>query len=119
MALIKCSECGTDISDKAVSCPKCGCPLHKTEENQEPGKGKKRGKTFLISGGILFFVSMVIGLAGVSTQVGLNAKRLSRGLSGAETLEWMFLRYVPDFFLLVSIILVIIGIVLLVTARKK
>lgn len=29
MALIKCSECGHDISDKAVSCPKCGCPTNK------------------------------------------------------------------------------------------
>jgi len=27
MALIKCDECGRDISDKAVSCPGCGCPV--------------------------------------------------------------------------------------------
>lgn len=26
MALIKCPECGNDISDKADICPKCGCP---------------------------------------------------------------------------------------------
>lgn len=26
MALIKCPECGKDFSDKAVSCPNCGCP---------------------------------------------------------------------------------------------
>ena len=26
MALIKCSECGHMISDKAIKCPKCGCP---------------------------------------------------------------------------------------------
>jgi hypothetical protein len=26
MALVKCVECGADISDKAISCPKCGCP---------------------------------------------------------------------------------------------
>lgn len=26
MALIKCTECGHMISDKAVKCPKCGCP---------------------------------------------------------------------------------------------
>lgn len=26
MALIKCPECGRDVSDKAVSCPNCGCP---------------------------------------------------------------------------------------------
>lgn len=28
MALIKCQECGKEISDKAVSCPNCGCPLN-------------------------------------------------------------------------------------------
>lgn len=29
MALIKCSECGHMISDKASRCPKCGCPTNK------------------------------------------------------------------------------------------
>ena len=27
MALIKCPECGKEVSDKAQSCPNCGCPL--------------------------------------------------------------------------------------------
>ena len=27
MALIKCSECGHDVSDKAPACPYCGCPM--------------------------------------------------------------------------------------------
>jgi hypothetical protein len=27
MPLIKCSECGRDISDKAAACPGCGAPL--------------------------------------------------------------------------------------------
>lgn len=26
MALIKCEECGHEISDKATFCPNCGCP---------------------------------------------------------------------------------------------
>lgn len=29
MALINCPECGHRISDKAVSCPSCGCPVSK------------------------------------------------------------------------------------------
>ena len=28
MALIKCPECGKDVSDKAVRCPHCGMPLN-------------------------------------------------------------------------------------------
>ena len=36
MALIKCSECGHMISDKATKCPKCGCPTkEKTVLHQE------------------------------------------------------------------------------------
>lgn len=27
MALINCPECGKEISDKAASCPNCGCPM--------------------------------------------------------------------------------------------
>lgn len=27
MALIKCSECGREVSDKATTCPHCGCPI--------------------------------------------------------------------------------------------
>ena len=27
MALIKCPECGKEVSDKAQSCINCGCPL--------------------------------------------------------------------------------------------
>lgn len=32
MALIKCLECGHEVSDKAVSCPKCGCPILRTKQ---------------------------------------------------------------------------------------
>ncbi|WP_337935029.1 zinc ribbon domain-containing protein [Jutongia sp.] len=27
MALIKCSECGKEVSDRATTCPHCGCPM--------------------------------------------------------------------------------------------
>ena len=27
MALIKCSECGKEVSDKAKACPNCGNPI--------------------------------------------------------------------------------------------
>ena len=31
MALINCSECGKEISDKASNCPNCGCPVEKMD----------------------------------------------------------------------------------------
>jgi hypothetical protein len=30
MALIKCKECGLEVSNKAKNCPKCGAPIPKT-----------------------------------------------------------------------------------------
>lgn len=37
MALIICPECGKEISDKAISCPHCGCPASEfyCEESKE------------------------------------------------------------------------------------
>ena len=44
MALIKCSECGADISEKATVCPKCGCPIDITKRiilDEKKNKVKK------------------------------------------------------------------------------
>ncbi len=30
MPMIKCPECGKEISDKAAACPNCGCPIKKS-----------------------------------------------------------------------------------------
>ena len=32
MALMKCPECGKEISDKATSCPSCGCPISQVNQ---------------------------------------------------------------------------------------
>ena len=37
MALIKCKECGREISDKATTCPHCGCPVEKEIKCEECG----------------------------------------------------------------------------------
>ena len=33
--IIKCPECGKDISDKALSCPHCGCPINSSVKKDE------------------------------------------------------------------------------------
>ena len=38
MGLIKCPECGNEISDKAQSCPKCGYPLSEQKKDMIEGK---------------------------------------------------------------------------------
>lgn len=66
MALIKCTECGKEISDKATTCPNCGAPI--SSENatsepvmspipEEPKKPKKEKK----KGGCLGTVLKIIG----------------------------------------------------------
>lgn len=35
MALIKCPECSKEVSDRASSCPNCGCPVTKNELDNE------------------------------------------------------------------------------------
>lgn len=40
MALIRCPECGREISDKASACPGCGCPVKEfgQEEQQKAAR---------------------------------------------------------------------------------
>lgn len=59
MALIKCPECGKEISDKAVSCPNCGCPLKETIIETEQSKINTRRKNhgeLIVFLGILAFI---------------------------------------------------------------
>ena len=70
MALIKCSECRAEISDKAAACPKCGNPIGLTATRAEPTyvppptEEKKSGGWFkwvLIVPAVLFGMVMCIG----------------------------------------------------------
>ena len=36
MALIKCPECGKEISDQAANCPNCGFPVNKSDSQSVP-----------------------------------------------------------------------------------
>lgn len=67
MALIKCAECGKEMSDKAACCPHCGCPITSMEtENievpavatQSADKPVKKRKTWRI---IPVVVAILIG----------------------------------------------------------
>ena len=61
MALIKCPECGKEISDEATSCPNCGHPMRKMEASAPPlNQPKKKKHGCLIA--VLVFV--VIAFAG-------------------------------------------------------
>lgn len=57
MALIECNECGTQVSDKASKCPKCGNPMKPSSS--------ERAKTFFKSKLFIGIICSLIGLAGI------------------------------------------------------
>lgn len=65
MALIKCNECGNQMSDRATECPHCGCPIdicrgtEKPSDNFPSPKPKKRGRYAII--GLLTIIVLTIG----------------------------------------------------------
>lgn len=69
MALIKCPECGKEISDKATACPNCGCPVIPSKRNESintdfatPKKDKKKGGCLKP---ILIFFVICIGISAI------------------------------------------------------
>lgn len=120
MSLIMCPECGNEVSDKAASCPKCGYLINKvTEEERESVRVKRKSRSFLTFGGILFIVSMIFGIGTSNEELMLRTRKLTSGLYGSEKIKWLILRYVPDLILWISIILVIIGVIYFISAKKR
>jgi hypothetical protein len=75
VALIKCAECGTEVSTKAEHCPKCGAP----RAHSAPVKPKSyTGRAVLITAGVvLLFVGFHLSSYFRSTrppEVPLNAR---------------------------------------------
>lgn len=98
MALIKCPECGSEISDKATECPncgyilekkpiakvceecgaelengakicpQCGCPVPESEEEKQQKKRKKILVTVAAFVGIILVVAIIISVGIISKQ---------------------------------------------------
>lgn len=54
MALVKCQECGKEISDKAPVCPQCGAPVDEGAVSPKKAQSLKGGGTLLIILSIIF-----------------------------------------------------------------
>ena len=69
MALIACSECNRQVSDKASACPHCGAPVQKAKKWTEtrPGKiGRPLNPVLMLFGVaslVLLFVMPPVGFA--------------------------------------------------------
>ena len=64
MALIKCKECGKDVSTEAESCPNCGAVLK-----------KKKGNTNYVLTGILILIVLVV----IGTLINKNTTKPEAG----------------------------------------
>lgn len=116
MALIKCSECGKEISDHAESCPHCGYFLGSAKkENNNPHCGSA-GKVFLILGIMCWIGYAVYSLATVSDMVGEKAFYVTHGYHKSG----YYINGIITYALLIgAIIQTVIGLVILFVYRKR
>ena len=61
MALIKCKECGKEISDQAESCPNCGYKIIQTRTKKSNNSSKsKTGSIVCLIGAIIYLLLIII-----------------------------------------------------------
>jgi zinc-ribbon domain len=62
MAIVRCAECGNEISDKALTCPKCGAPQASSCTSPAGTSAKPKAKTHPVTMGIaIALVAIAIG----------------------------------------------------------
>ena len=92
MSLIKCPECGKEISDKSISCPNCGYPIENTVIPQQdsnnnqipvspPVKQKRKGIGCLIPLFILFIACAIFAIQMAKKNSPENATSSSKSVS--------------------------------------
>jgi hypothetical protein len=72
MALIKCSECGKEVSDKATACPNCGAPPAsegRTRQHRDntPVRVVRADWRWEAIGALLVIGGLIAGIAGASS----------------------------------------------------
>lgn len=60
MALLKCTECGADVSSKSEVCMTCGYPISSILEDMERIRKKKKNKLIKILAIILLIVAVIL-----------------------------------------------------------
>lgn len=88
MTLVKCSECGKEVSNQAAACPHCGNPLLRKPPEETPTGGQKKpwwkrdnAGNFSTGAGCLILIAIfgtVIGLAGWCAESTSNTSSGSR-----------------------------------------
>lgn len=79
MALIACTECNSQVSDKAAACPKCGAPTAGKKDVVTTQQTSKVFKIFQIIGVLLILYGVV---SCVGTQAGDRSGAIGAVLIG-------------------------------------
>ena len=83
MALIKCPECGKEISDNAVSCPNCGYPFAKETSKNLKSFDNKRTRMCIV-----IFSCVIVPIIGIIFILGNSKEKINvTGNNGFEYLE--------------------------------
>ena len=108
MSLIKCPECGKEVSDSANVCPNCGYPVKKMKEkNPEDTK---------IVGKMCIALSIIFGFIMFTFIYNLKDSHPHFDHYISENL---FYDFIPNILLILTIVLFIVGIILLIKSKKK
>ena len=114
MALIKCPECGKEISDKADTCPSCGGPVNGQKSIVVKKDYKSKAKLCMIIGIVVFLLSGVLTMVTTGFMTGLKAQYIMSG-NGA----YLIFDFLLDVMTWIGIILFIVGIVYKIKSLKN
>jgi len=110
MALVNCKECGVEVSDKALNCPKCGATLRKPKRTIFG----KLVKWSFIGFNILMLLWMIFGIGGAAETIDTAASDAEKAGAaigtGLGAMMIIFIWVAGD---------VVLGIMTLLTRPKK
>lgn len=102
MALIKCVECGNDVSDKAAYCPKCGKAVNSISEN----KGEKTNNLCKECGQEIDLVT------GICLNCGFDLKKVEKKKRDSKKKISIMIG------LIIAVVVLVLGIMFVIDANK-
>lgn len=117
MAIIKCAECGKEISDKAATCPSCGAPVAGIQTTaQEKTHSVRRGAITGFIGAIALPIIYIVLIA-VSNATPKHEHEVGISVSPAEGTVILYLPFLIG--LVFSLACFVIGIVMANKLNRK
>lgn len=117
MALIKCPECGQEISDKAVTCPKCGCPTSEQKSVIVKKDYKATAKGFTVATIIAIIAVIIYSICTTDAELMAKAQYLTSGQGNYKT--YAFIGHLFDFIIFGLLFLTVISWIIYFVNKPK